>query len=1013
MLSRVKNIQAKFLLTVLPSVFIIAFIFTILSAFFSFQEKKQQRINALRNYANAQASAIGDMLWSLRYKELDLYLKGMLEHPFISGISVTVSGTDRLFQRGLSAGAPVSDQYCLVKIPIIHQLDPDKTRLGSLIFCMEPSSIIKAIIPNIIRDFILILLLVTTVIVSVVFAYRRTVGMPLKNLLCHIQNFQGNHTNGTVPVTSRDELGLVIEAYNRMVIQVNDKTSALEDANFELMTINDNLEDLVQQRTHALQKSENKYRSIFENAMEGIFQINESGKFIDVNPSFAKIMGYASIGQMLSATMGFSRHMFVETEDFDNFHASLKQTGSVNGFETQIYRKGGDVCWVILSAHGVHDRAGQNHVFEGSLVDISARKASEAAQKKREAAEMANKAKSEFLANMSHEIRTPMNAIMGMSELALRTSLSTRQKDYISKIKSSSHALLRIINDILDFSKIEAGHMEMESIEFNLEDTLNELSHLVFLEAREKGLDIIFDIAENVPPGLVGDPLRLGQILLNLTGNAVKFTEKGQVIIQVRYQGEVKKNSDLVALSGEPDGKIILRFSIIDTGIGLNPGQARALFHPFTQADMSTTRKYGGTGLGLSISKKLVKMMDGEIWVSSELGKGSTFSFTACFGRHDHLNKTPLHLQNFMGVRTLVSDDLDMIRGARILLVEDNEINRQIAVELLEDEAFFVTSVENGKAALETIFSRGESDAFDAVLMDVQMMEMDGYTATREIRKLPPPASKMPIIAMTAHAMKQDRERCLAEGMDDFISKPIDPRVLLGTLVKWILPRKRQLPELSPQVRNPMALELFADSMTGIDIKGGISRFAGDDGRYWRMLMNFYHNRQDINGKMKSAFADSNMDALRCEAHSMRGLAGNLGLHDLADAAGQLEKAAQGGAIDPDQWGDYQRAFNGIVSGLTPLVNKWEMDPVSSAEDGPSGVIDMKKAQEMLLEIEQDILTDYTGAMQNIKALSTLLSASPFQADMKKIFQLMDEFEDDKALAFLSKLKLKLGKELK
>ncbi|SMC78160.1 PAS domain S-box-containing protein [Desulfocicer vacuolatum DSM 3385] len=1008
MLKNVKNIQTKFLLAVLPSVFIIAFVFMVLTTVFSFQEKKQQRIKAVEDYAAAQSFAIGDMLWSMRYEELEIYLKGMIKHPFLSGISVNVSGSDRSFQLGLSRDNAFPDDLCLLEMPILHYLDPDKTRLGTLIVCTEEASILKAMIPSILRDCALILLLIMAVIAGVVFAYRQTVGMPLKNLLWYIRNFQGDRANGTVPVSSMDELGQVIEAYNGMVIQVNDKTRALEDANFELKTINENLEDLVQQRTHALQKSENKYRSIFENAMEGIFQVDEQGQFMDANPALVKLMGCFSIDDLLCTVKGITRHMFVTPRVFDDFYALLKKKGRVNGFEAQIYRKGGDIFWAMLSAHSVHDRVGRHPVFEGSLVDISERKANEAAHKKREAAEMANQAKSEFLANMSHEIRTPMNAIMGMSDLALRTSLSTRQRDYISKIKSSSRALLIVINDILDFSKIEAGHMEMESIEFNLEDTFNELSHLILWEARKKRLDVIFDIAEDVPRGLVGDPLRLRQILINLTGNAVKFTEKGQIIVQVRCRGDMKKISGVLPEHRDLYGKTTLQFNIIDTGIGLNPEQTQALFHSFTQADMSTTRKYGGTGLGLSISKKLVEMMDGEISVTSQLGRGSTFSFTACFGRHEHVQKELSVPRNTKEMKGLTVEGLDMIRGAHILLVEDNEINRQIAVELLEHEQFFVTPVENGKLALETIINRGESHQFDAVLMDVQMMEMDGYTATGEIRKLSPLVRQVPIIAMTAHAMKKHRERCLAKGMDDFISKPIDPRVLFSTLVKWIVPQKRQLPQSPLRVKKTAESDFLTEPVPGIDIKGGLSRFRDNPDGYWRMLMKFYHNRSDINGKMESAFAASDMDRLRSEAHSMAGVAGNLGLNGLSDAASELEKAALAGAVDPDKWLDYQRQFKEIVLGLTPLANQWRTVCASTGENRQEGTIKMKNVQAILIDVKKEVGTDYARAMEKIKSLLSLLSGTPFQADMERICQMMDDFEDDNALNYITKLILKL-----
>ncbi len=753
---------------------------------------------------------------------------------------------------------------------------------------------------------------------------------------------------------------------------------------------------------------------ILENATDGILTIDDEQKLVRFNPACEEMWGYKA-EEVLGKEITMLIPEYARKDHLSNVHRfrDSKAQGlhmDERGLKLFGLTKGGVVfpAEVGISMNEVDGVV----LYSAFIKDITLReKAEKDLMEAKEIAEAATQAKGDFLANMSHEIRTPMNAVIGLSDLCMRTDLTPKQKDYLSKIHGSALSLLGIINDILDFSKIEAGRLDMEEIEFEIDQVLDNLATVANVKTQDKGLEFLFRRDPHVPTILIGDPLRLGQILINLTNNAVKFTENGEIVVSV----------DLTDKSGD---EATVKVSVRDTGIGMTVEQQGKLFQSFSQADSSTTRKYGGTGLGLAISKQLVELMGGEIGVESEPGIGSIFTFTVSLGigkgAEEKSFKTTPDLQNMRAIvaddnptareilstylesftfrvdeaanadelfqlmedtqepydlivldwlmpgmkgleiaqkiktelkpevdphiilvsafssgdvvdkpggeyidqflskpvspshlfdsimvafgvkaegtrRALDSDQFDMeslrpVQGAKLLLVEDNEINQQVASEILEQAGFFVDVAVHGQDALDML----DKTAYDCVLMDVQMPVMDGYTATGKIRANPH-LKGLPVLAMTANATLEDRERSLKAGMNEHIAKPIRPQILFGALLKWIEHGKRELPE------SPLSLELAQDQadlpeLEGIDTLGGVSRLGGNVRSYINLLQKFAENQADVISKITTAIKSGVQDEAIRYAHTLKGVSGNIGADELLKSASDLEAAIKDGA---------------------------------------------------------------------------------------------------------------------
>ena len=881
-----------------------------------------------------------------------------------------------------------------------------------------------------------------------------------------------------IDIESSDEIGHLAKHFNEMINSLGESEKALKESEKKLIRHRDHLEDLVEERTVELKTSQKRLSQIIDFLPDPTWVVDNDGKVVTWNRALENLLGIKAkdmIGkgdyEYALPFYGTRRPVLIDLirewdAGYEKEYLSVKKEDNILLSESYHPHLGDGGMYLAATAGLLYSAKGDIVGAIESLRDITDTKRMQkdlVAAKK--SADEANKAKSDFLANMSHEIRTPMNAVIGMTHLALKTELTSKQKDYLDKIQSSANSLLGIINDILDFSKIEAGKLDMESVEFNLDDVLDNLANLVTVKAGEKEeLEVLIATAPDVPRHLVGDPLRLGQILINLANNAVKFTEAGEIVISTE-------------VDSRQDDDVMLQFSVRDTGIGLTEEQMDKLFESFSQADTSTTRKYGGTGLGLSISKRLVEMMDGKIWVESEYGRGATFNFLARFGigreklkkrfegsqdlkgmkvlvvddnatsrnilndilesfsfevhlastgedgleelekadpespfdlvlmdwkmpgmdgleasrkikTHPHLEKIPavvmvtaygreelmqrserLGLEGFLikpvnpsvlfdtilealGQKSSITPQRRLtdageisgeIRGAHVLLAEDNEINQQVAYEILQGAGLKVSVVDNGLKAVKAV----KSNRYDAVLMDIQMPVMDGHAATREIRnwesKIQNPNSRIeniPIIAMTAHAMAGDEAKSLQAGMNGHVTKPIDPDQLFAVLAKWISPTHPTPQEggsAAAAVEVQTTEEGLPESLPGFDLETGLKRLGGNRKLYRKLLVDFGSQYDRTSDEIRVALDCHDYKQAHSLVHNLKGLAGNLEAGDLLSATLEMEALVKAGHENAPVQEELDASFVKLRAALDQALAAVQTLGPGVQEESPSG----------------------------------------------------------------------------
>lgn len=972
----------------------------------------------------------------------------------------------------------------------------------------------------------IVMLGVLLMAIIALFAWRvsQTITRPIRELGRAANRLAKGELDTPVACGGEDEVGELAVIFEQMRQELQRSFDRIKRANDELgERVKERTADL-NQALLSVQENEQRIAAILEGIQDAVITIDAKGKVLTFNASAESIFGYSAqdlVGQNIKVLM--PEAMAIKHDGFLQRFTPPEQSDVIgHSRELSALRSSGEEFPIDLRVSKI--TTGDKVLYVGLLRDITKRKALEEKErqvaeellKARQAADDANQAKSDFLANMSHEIRTPMNAVIGLSDLCLMTELQPKQRDYLGKIHSSATSLLGIINDILDFSKIEAGKLTLEELPFEIDAILDNLATVILVKTQEKGVELLFDRSPEVPSVMVGDALRIGQVLVNLCNNAAKFTEKGEIIVKIQMLHSL-------------EGRLRLLFEVRDSGIGMTPEQQGRMFQSFSQADSSTTRKYGGTGLGLAICKQLVELMNGRIWVESEPGVGSTFAFEIEVGESKEsavrrFEPTP----DVRGIHALIVDDndtareildsylsaftfdttsiadpkqaLDILRkadkpydlvvldwmmpgmsglelataikscndlpqlpklilvsafygadlvehsgaehidhflskpvspshlfdsimqvfghqmaekmadrrsrgafemaelkpiwGAQILLVEDNEVNQEVASELLRHAKLLVDIANHGQEALDRLAEK----QYDCVLMDIQMPVMDGYTATRAIRSQGQ-YDGLPVIAMTANASSEDRDESLKQGMDAHLSKPIDPKELYQTLLKWIVPGDRQV----PADHLLTTTEQEVPEIEGLDSTAGLERLAGNTDSYLRLLRKFCENQANAVEQIQDALENGDPHAAERAAHTLKGVSASIGAMELAQIASGVEAQikAQTGPLHSEHLDGLSASLTALVSAILAALG--EDEPTINGDVA----VTVEQLRQMLERAKQQLQEYDAEAEASVDALIAGVSDAAARTELKAVLKLVQQYDYEQALSKLEQVSIK------
>ena len=932
--------------------------------------------------------AVTESVWELDTPQLRSMARGIRQNAIVSGVEIDSVKGEVLVADGMLPLAPDTEGGILPRpfrqavLPLAYQSPRGDTRLIGQLHLFASRQVVWSRTRYSFFSVLLNSLVVTT---GLWLLFSWTIRFRLSDTVTRVAgavaNWRFQATDMPVEHTEypyHDELGQLVHALNDMLSSTEARkrelvrtNQLLADSEARLKQSNEQLEQRVKDRTAELQ-------ALFESASVGIALLHDR-VILRCNQRMDEMFGYDEGEQVGKSTrLWYADEAAWLAGDGDE----QIQRGETQVSAHQLVRKDGKPFWVRMSNRAID----ASNPSKGSVLvveDITAEfDAMEQMTRARMLAEQGTRMKSEFLANMSHEIRTPMNAVLGMLYLALRTELSPAQQNYLLKAQGAANSLLGIINDILDFSKIEAGRLEIEQVEFSLDAVLDSLNDMVSHQAGQKGIVFRFSRDESIPPLLLGDALRIGQVLLNLCGNAVKFTEQGEVELEV-HAFEVS-TSDLV-----------IQCCVRDTGIGMSTELQARLFEKFTQADQSTTRRFGGTGLGLAISKKLVDLMGGRIWIEhSEPDRGSTLCFTL-----------PLKVAALAQARPLPSVESGRrFAGRRVLLVEDNAINREFSSELLGREGITVDTAVNGHEAL----IRVQQQHYDAVLMDIQMPVMGGLEAARHLRALGQGAGgealrSVPIIAMSALAMAQDIERSRAAGMNDHVTKPVAPDILMAVLARWLPPQQQAdtadtaVPAAPAGTGFPPDLE----ALTSLHAREGVHRIGGKVEAYRKQLRRFREHYADAADALQRLLgAGAALQALEY-CHMLRGVTGNLGAMALCEQVGAIEaRLGQGALPDAQALAVLRTRVHEVIADIDSLG--------ASSTPAPLPALGPEQLRERLVQLVHALEYDLGAADALLADLLAGVRDTPLAPEISAIAAHIDEFSLDEALRQLRQLQERL-----